>query len=97
VFIVLKEAIPFGKGAFLDQIEKLQLSKCFTNLFHLFIHKSQGQPSQINLVVLASLFQILLFQISLSEEIFWPDHFEGGCAFNIIDLGMFAKEVFDSP
>jgi hypothetical protein len=97
VFIVLKEAIPFGKGAFLDQIEKLQLSKCFTNFFDLFIHKSQGQSSQINLVILAGLFQILLFQISLSEEILWPDHFECCCAFNIIDLGMFAKEIFDSP
>jgi hypothetical protein len=97
MFLILKETIAFGSIALLNKIKKLEPAKSLANLLNLLIHKGQGQPTQINLIVLTRLLEPIFAQIPLLKKLLRFNHLKGCGALNIIDLRMTSKEILNFP
>ena len=95
VFFVFQEAVAFGLAAFSNQIEEFQFSKSLAQFSHLLIVKSDGKTAEIQFVVSCDIFEIVFLDVFFLEEISGFDHFEGGCAFDVDQLGMGSEEIFN--
>lgn len=83
-------------GPVLHQVEEVDLAECLHYLPHLRVHEGQRQPSQIQFILYPSTL-ILILQISLTKEQLGLHHLEGGRAFDVVELRVRPKEIFDPP
>lgn len=92
VFLVLQEAVALRYSAISHQVEEFEFTERLANLADLLIIEREWKPSEVDFVISAYGFQVVLLEVLVKEEVFGLNDLES--VLLVVKLGMRAEEIF---